>query len=65
MPQKNDSFTIQIPRCDTHFGQLKGGKLMQLGYCFGEQQKVSFIIKILAANELLSHVTITLRDAMV
>ena len=65
MPQKNDSLTIQIPRCDTHFGQLKEGKLMQLGYFFEEQQKVSFITKILAANELLSHVTITLRDAMV
>ena len=37
---------------------------MQLGYFFGEQQKVSFITMILAAEELLSHVTITLRDAM-
>ena len=46
-------------------GQVKEGKLMQLGYFFGEQQKVSFITKILAADELLSYVTITLRDAMI
>ena len=37
---KNDSLTIQISRCDTHFGQFKEEKLMQLGYFFsGEEQK--------------------------
>ena len=38
---------------------------MQLGYFFLEkntQTEISFITKILAADELLSHVTITLYD---
>ena len=39
--ENNDSLPIQIPRCDTHFGQFKEEKLMQLCFFFfsGEQQK--------------------------
>ena len=29
--ENNDSLPIQIPRCDTPFGQFKEEKLMQLG----------------------------------
>ena len=37
--ENNDSLPIQIPRCDTPFGQFKEEKLMQLGYVFsGEKQ---------------------------
>ena len=37
--ENNDSLPIQIPRCDTPFGQFKKEKLMQLGYVFsGEKQ---------------------------
>ena len=32
--ENNDSLPIQIPRCDTPFGQFKKEKLMQLGYVF-------------------------------
>ena len=38
--ENNDSLPIQIPRCDTHFVQLKEEKLIQLGHFFsGEKHK--------------------------
>ena len=38
--ENNDSLPIQIPRCDTHFVQLKEEKLIQLGpFLSGEKQK--------------------------
>ena len=62
-PENNDSLPIQIPRCDTHFVQFKEEKLIQLGHFFSWREiEISFITKILAADGLRSHVTITLRD---
>ena len=60
--ENNDSLPIQIPRCDTHFVQLKEEKLIQFGHFFSGEKQISFIKKILAADGLRSHVTITLRD---
>ena len=61
--ENNDSLPIQIPWWDTHFVQFKEEKLIQIGLFFsGEKKKISFITKILAADGLRSHVTITLRD---
>ena len=58
------SLPIQIPRPgDTHFVQFKEEKLIQLGHLFfWRETEISFITKILAADWLRSHVTITLRD---
>ena len=54
---------MQIPRGDTHFVQFKEEKLTQLGhFFFWREIEISFIKKILAADGLRSHVTITLRD---
>ena len=54
---------IQIPRCDTHFVQFKEDKLIQLRhFFFWRETEISFITKILTADGLRSHVTITLRD---
>ena len=47
------------------FGQFKAGaKTHAISQCifFLERNRISFITKILAADELRSHVTITLRD---
>ena len=61
--ENKTSLRIQIPRCDTHFVQFKEEKLIQLGYFFFlERNRISFITKILAADGLRSHVTVTLRD---
>ena len=61
--ENNDSLPIQIPRCDTHFGKFKEENLMHLGYFFFWREiEISFITKILATDELHSHVTITLRE---
>ena len=62
--ENKTSLRIQIPRCDTHFVQFKEEKLIQLANFFflGEETEISFITKILAADGLRSHVTITLRD---
>ena len=61
--ENNDSLPIQIPRCDTHFVQFKEEKLIQLGhFFFWRGTEISFIAKILAADGLRRHVTITLRD---
>ena len=61
--ENNDSLPIQIPWCDTHFVQFKKEKLIQLGhFFFWRETEISFITKILAANGLRSHVTITLPD---
>ena len=60
--ENNDLLPIQIPRCDTHFVQFKDEKLIQLGIFFWRETKIPFITKILAADELRNHVTITLRD---
>ena len=60
--ENNDSLPIQIPRCDTPFGQFKEEKLMQLGVFFGRETEISFVKKILATDELRSHVTIPLGD---
>ena len=63
--QNNDSLPIQIPWCDTHFVQFKEEKLIQLGlFFFVRETEISFITKILAAEGLRSHVTITLRDTI-
>ena len=60
--ENNDSLPIQIPRCDTQFVQFKEEKLIQLGhFFFCREIEISFITKILAADGLRSHVTITLR----
>ena len=60
--ENNDSLPIQIPRCDTHFVQFKEEKLIQSGhFFFCREIEISFITKILAADGLRSHVTITLR----
>ena len=61
---ENDPLPVQIPRCDTHFVQLKEEKLIQLGpLFFWRETEISFITKILAADAgLRSHVTITLRE---
>ena len=42
--------------------QFKEEKLIQLGIFFRRETEISFITKILAADGLRSHVTITLRD---
>ena len=61
--ENNDSLPIQIPRCDTHFGQFKEEKLMQLCFFFfWRATEISFVTNILAAGGLGSHVTITFRD---
>ena len=62
--ENNDSLPLQIPRCDKHFVQFKEEKLIQLGHFFFFWREIesSFITKILAADWLRSHVTITLRD---
>ena len=62
--ENNDSLPIQIPRPgDTHFVQFKEEKLIQLGhFFFWRETEISFITKILAADGLRSHVTITLPD---
>ena len=60
--ENNDSLPIKIPRCDMHFVQFKEEKLIQLGHFFWRETEISFITKILAADGLRSHVTITLRD---
>ena len=44
------------------FGQFKEEKLMQLGSFFWRETEISFIKKILATDELRSHVTIPLGD---
>ena len=63
--RKKDSLPIQIPWCDTHFVQFKEEKLIQLGlFLSGEKQKFRSVTKILAADGLRSHVTITLRDTI-
>ena len=63
--ENNDSLPVQIPRCDTHFVQFKEKKLFQLGiFLFWRETEISFITKILAADGLRSHVTITLRDTI-
>ena len=44
---------------------FKGEKLIQLGhFFFWRETKISFITKLLAADGLRSHVTITLRDTI-
>ena len=58
-------YQYKFSRFDTHFVQFKEETIMQLGYFFlakNTQTEISFITKILAADELLSHVTITLYD---
>ena len=60
--ENNDSLPIQIPRCDTPFGPSKEEKLMQLGFFSGEKLEISFTKKVLAADELRSHVTTPLGD---
>ena len=40
-----DSLPIQIPRCNTHFGQFKEEKLMQLGFFFLEGKRKFFYHK--------------------
>ena len=42
--------------------QFKEQQLIQLGIFFRRETEISFITKILAADGLRSHVTITLRD---
>ena len=37
--ENNDSLPIQIPRCDTHFVQVKEEKLIQLGHFFLERNR--------------------------
>ena len=51
--ENNDSLSVQILRCDTHFVQFKEEKLIRLGhfFFFGEIE-ISFITKILAADGL-------------
>ena len=46
------------------FGQFKGEKRLQLAslFFFWRETEISFNTKILAADELRSHVTITLRE---
>ena len=39
--ENNDSLPIQIPWCDTPFGQFKEEKLMQLGCFFLERNRIS------------------------
>ena len=51
--ENKDSLPIQIPWWDTFLVQFKEEKLIQIGL---------FITKILAADGLRSHVTITVRD---
>ena len=61
--ENNDSLPIQIPRYDTNFVQFKEETLIQLGhFFFWREIEILFITKILAADGLRSHVTITLRD---
>ena len=45
------------------FGQFKEEKLMQLGGFFGRETEISFVKKILATDELRSHVTIPLGES--
>ena len=40
--ENNDSLPIQIPRCDTNFGQFNEEKRMQLGYCFSGEKSQRF-----------------------
>ena len=50
---------MQISRCDTHFGQFKEEKLMQLGYFFFLGRNRNFVYHThLAVDNLRSHVTI-------
>ena len=37
--ENNDSLPKQMPRCDTHFGQFKEEKLMQLCFFFLESNR--------------------------
>ena len=37
--ENNDSLPMQIPQCDTPFGQFKKEKLMQLGYVFSREKQ--------------------------
>ena len=63
--ENNDLLPIQIPRCDTHFAQFMEEKLIQLGHFFSwRETEISLITKILAADWLRSHETITLRDTI-
>ena len=63
--KKKKSLPIQIPWCDRHFVQFKEKKLIQLGlFFFWRETEISFVTKILAADGLRSHVTITLRDTI-
>ena len=41
--ENNDSLPIQIPRCDTHFVQLKEEKLIQLGHFFFLERNRDFV----------------------
>ena len=41
--ENNDSLPIQIPRCDTHFVQLKDEKLIQLGHFFFLERNRDFV----------------------
>ena len=40
--ENNDSLPIQIPRCDTNFGQFNEEKRMQLGYFFSGEKSQRF-----------------------
>ena len=60
--ENNDSLPMQIPGCDKPFRQFKEEKLMQLGVFFWRETEISFVKKILATDELRSHVTIPLGE---
>ena len=54
---------IQIPRCDSIWYNLRRKNSFNWGiFFFWREIEISFITKILAADGLRSHVTITLRD---
>ena len=63
MQNRTASSHHHLNRCDTHYVKFKEEKLIQLGhFFFWRETEISFITKILAADGLRSHVTITLRD---
>ena len=60
--ENNDSLPIQIPRCDTPFGQFKEEKLMQLGYVFSAEKQNFVYHNDFGRRRVTYHVTITFRD---
>ena len=58
-----ENYQYKLLRAIRLLGNLRGKKLMRFGYFFFlERNRISFITKILAADELRSHVAITLGD---